>query len=192
MHHAITISLAFATLLAGSACAGPQDPLERGIDGAIRTTAGANWSIQDGVLIPERGRDMTFVMTKATYSDVEIALEFNPDAGTNSGVFVRCQDAEDISPVTCYEFNIWDAHPDQESRTGAIVTRSPPVAKVDTESKWNTMRVRAEGARLQVWINGAMTNDIENDDLDEGFIAFQYGGDNGMVKFRNIRITELP
>ena len=36
------------------------------------------------------------------------------------------------------------------------------------------------------------SKDIEDEKLSDGFIAFQYGGANGMVRFRNIRIDELP
>jgi hypothetical protein len=174
------------------ALAGPLDPLAHGLGDVFRATPGPGWAIEDGILSPARSEDSGFVVSTARYTDVEITLEFHPEAGTNSGVFTRCQQTEDINPVQCYEFNIWDAHPNQQFRTGAIVTLAPPVVIVDTEDKWNTMRVRVEGPRLRVWINDSLTNDIENDKLTDGFIALQYGGASGMVRFRNIRINELP
>ena len=174
------------------ALAGPDDPLAHGLGSVLRAIPGAGWSIEEGVLAPERSEDHGYVVTTARYADVEIAFEFYPEAGTNSGVFARCQESEDINPVDCYEFNIWDAHPNQQYRTGAVVAIAPPVAIVDTEDKWNTMRVRVEGHRLRVWVNDTLTNDFEHDKLSDGFIAFQYGGANGMVRFRNIRIDELP
>ena len=184
---------AIAVLYLPLAClADITDPLANGIDGDVTITAGSNWSIDDGKLAPERGQDRTYVVTRARYANLEITLEVKPEAGTNSGVFARCQDTESITPIDCYEFNIWDAHPDQDSRTGAIVRISPPSAIVDTEDKWNTMRIRLEGSRLQFWVNGILANDLEHDALAEGHVAFQYGGGNGMVTFRNIRIEELP
>lgn len=179
-------------LLLVACTANGADPLANGIGGDVTTTAGSNWSIEDGVLIPERGDERAYVVTRARYANLEITLEVNPDAETNSGVFTRCQDPESITPENCYEFNIWDAHPNQERRTGAIVPFAPPTAIVHTEGKWNTMRMRLEGSRLQVWVNGTLTNDIEHDEWAEGHVAFQYGGGGGMVKFRNIRIEELP
>lgn len=168
------------------------DPLANGIGGDVTTTAGSSWSIEDGVLIPERGDERVYVVTSARYANLEITLEVNPDAATNSGVFTRCQDPETITPDNCYEFNIWDAHPNQEWRTGAIVPFAPPTAMVDTEGKWNAIRIRLEGSRLRVWVNGILTNDVEHDKWAEGHVALQYGGSGGMVKFRNIRIEELP
>ena len=174
------------------ALAGPVDPLAHGLGGAMRAMPGAGWSIEEGMLVPERSEDHGYVVTTARYANVEITFEFYPEADTNSGVFARCQDPENINPVDCYEFNIWDAHPNQQFRTGAVVTLAPPVAIVETEDRWNAMRVRVEGHRLRVWVNGTLTNDIEDEKLSDGFIAFQYGGANGMVRFRNIRIDELP
>ena len=107
-------------------------------------------------------------------------------------MFARCADIESVNPDDCYEFNIWDAHENPDRRTGSIVRIAAPTAMVNTEDKWNTMRIRLEGSRLQFWVNGTLTNDIEHDKLTEGLIAFQYGGEGGMVRFRNIRIEELP
>lgn len=168
------------------------DLLANGIGGDVHAPDGSGWSIEDGVLVPARGPDRGYLVTTRPFANTEITLGFFPEAGTNSGVFLRCQDPGTITPQDCYEFNIWDAHPRQEWRTGAIVTIASPVARVDTEDRWNTLRIRADGNRLQVWVNDTLTNDIEDDKLADGFIAFQYGGDNGLVKFRDIRVVELP
>lgn len=192
MHFTIRNSLVFIVFAGCNAVAEPHDPLANGIAGDVTATAGSRWSIENGVLTPARGEARAYVVTKRRYADIEVSFEFNPDAKTNSGIFTRCQDPEAVNPEQCYEFNIWDAHPDQDNRTGAIVLRSPPVEIVDTEGKWNTMRVRIEGTRLRVWVNDVLTNDFDDDTLSEGHVAFQYGGENGMVVFRNIRIQELP
>lgn len=185
------LTIALGLLATCAAADNIHDPLANGIGGDVITAASSEWTIDDGVLTPRRGEERTYVITKKQYSDVEIAFEFNPESETNSGVFARCQDPEEISPQSCYEFNIWDAHPNQESRTGAIVTISPPVAIVNTEDKWNTMRIALMGDRLQVWVNDILTNDIRHATHTRGHIAFQYGGMDGMVVFRNIRIREL-
>lgn len=186
-----TLTIALFLLAACAMADDFHDPLANGIGNDVTTTADSQWTIDDGILTPARAEDRSYVVTKKRYGNLDIALEFKPDAATNSGVFARCEDAEAITAQTCYEFNIWDAHPNQESRTGAIVTISPPVAMVETEDKWNTMRIHLAGTRLQVWVNDTLTNDIENSELSEGHVAFQYGGADGMVVFRNIRIREL-
>ena len=184
-------TLALVFLAAYAAADDFHDPLANGLDGDVAVTAGSLWTIDDGVLMPERGEERGYVVTKKQYGDVEITLEFNPESETNSGVFARCHDPQEIAAESCYEFNIWDTHPNQESRTGAVVTISPPVAIVNTEDNWNTMRVVLKGDHLQVWVNDTLTNDIRHATHTEGHIAFQYGGMDGLVQFRNIRIREL-
>lgn len=183
--------LSVAFCLASCAGASIVDPLAAGIGGDVTVSPGSVWTIDNGTLMPRRGEARTYVITRKRFADVTITLDFYAEPGTNSGVFARCQDPVEISPMQCYEFNIWDAHPNQDARTGAIVMLSPPDATLATEGRWNTMRVQLIGNRLQVWINEIMLNDIEDDKLSEGHIAFQYGGDDGMVRFRNIRIREI-
>jgi len=72
-----------------------------------------------------------FVITKNTFKNFVLTLEFNPDSTINSGVFVRCKDQQ-MSFSNCYEINIWDLHPDQDNRTGAVVARVIPSTKVET------------------------------------------------------------
>ena len=55
---------------------------------------------------------------------MSVPVEFWTDEPANSGVFVRCDGADDASAATCYEVNVYDQRPDPEYRTGAIVALS--------------------------------------------------------------------
>ncbi len=103
----------------------------------------AEWKITDKEIIGSLVRGTGFIMTKDTYEDFELELEFNPDETINSGIFIRCKDYA-LSYTDCYEINIWDQHPEQKDRTGAIVSRATPLAQVQTLNKWNTYRIRCE------------------------------------------------
>ena len=74
---------------------------------------------------------MGFVMTERPYIDLELELEFWPESTVNFGVFIRCKEQE-ISFTDCCELNIWDLHPQQENRTGAVVSRATPLTQVKT------------------------------------------------------------
>lgn len=167
------------------------DPLANGLSGDVMTTAESSWTLVDGELVPHPADAMGFVYTRRVYDDFELTLEVFPVGPTNSGIFVRCADAAKINPMDCYEFNIWDSHANPEFRTGSVVMISAPQADVATEDRWNRIRVRVDGERLQMWVNGVQTNDVTDDRYRSGHIAFQYGGSQGMVRFRNIRIVEL-
>jgi len=91
-----------------------------------------------------------------------------------------------VHPDTCYELNIWDEHPQQDARTGAIVFRfMPPLAQVTTVGRWNTYEVLARDSFIEVKVNGEVTALVKDADPAPGFIALQHFGE-GTVKFRSI------
>lgn len=130
-----------------------------------------------------------FVMTKQTYKDFVLELEFKPDSTINSGVFIRCSKKE-LSATDCHEINIWDLHPNQENRTGAIVTKAVPLSHVETLNKWNTYKIKAEGHSIQVWVNDIMTADSNYPYPNEGFIGLQAMG-TGEILFRRITLSPI-
>ncbi|MGB5227740.1 MAG: DUF1080 domain-containing protein [Eudoraea sp.] len=149
----------------------------------------ASWKFDGDQLVGTSLGGSGFVMTNKKYQNFTLSLEFYPDAGINSGIFVRCKNKE-ISNKECYEMNIWDYHPDQESRTGSIVTRAKPLIDVQTIGKWNSYKITCESNHIRTWINGKLTADIYNDDLSEGYIALQ-ATEPGRIKFRNVKIKEF-
>lgn len=149
----------------------------------------ASWKYDGDQLVGTSLGSSGFVMTTKEYKNFVLTLEFFPDAGINSGIFVRCKEKL-ISNKECYEMNIWDNHPDQELRTGSIVTRAKPLIHAETIGKWNTYKISCENNHIRTWINGQLTADIIDDDLAEGYIALQ-ASEPGRIRFRNVRIQNL-
>lgn len=149
----------------------------------------AEWKFINGELIGSLQSGSGFVMTKKSYSDFVLELEFKPDSAINSGIFIRCKENV-ISNTDCYEINIWDLHPDQKSRTGAVVTRSSPLAHVETLDMWNSYKIRNEKDHLQVWIDDVLVVDLKDQDLQSGPIALQ-AAESGQIMFRNVLVTPI-
>ena len=147
------------------------------------------WEFVNGEIYGSNLKGTGFLITKESYGDFELMLEFYPDETINSGVFVRCKNYA-LSYTDCYEINIWDFHPEPLDRTGAIVSRSNPLTHVVTVNKWNTYKIRCNKSRIQAWINGELVADLENEDLKEGYIALQ-ADQIGSIKFRNITLIPL-
>jgi Domain of Unknown Function (DUF1080) len=148
----------------------------------------ANWLLVDGEVQAFRGNG--FLVSKTAYTDFEIKAEFWVDSKANSGIFIRCTDAEKVTATTCYEVNIFDERPDPSFGTGAIVN----VAKVEpmpkAADKWNTYEIVAKGPKFTVTLNGQRTVDgAEDAKLPSGRVALQYGA--GFVKFRLVQIKPL-
>ncbi len=149
----------------------------------------ASWSLEQGVLKGTAESNSGFVMTRKRYADFMLELDFYPDSAVNSGVFIRCQE-QALSASECFEINIWDRHPDQSSRTGAVVQRSKPLSLVQTIDRWNHYRIVCRQERITAWINDQQVVDLRDSSLIKGFIGLQAAA-TGSVRFKNVLLTSL-
>jgi hypothetical protein len=147
----------------------------------------ANWTLTDGVVEADSGSG--FLVSKETYENFELSLEFYPGPDSNSGVFMRCANPAEITDQTCYEANIFDKRPDQSGRTGGIPNVAAPTELIDSEGKWNSYHITMDGTHLTIELNDVTTVDIEDAKLASGPIALQYAA--GSIKFRNVEIGKL-
>lgn len=154
---------------------------------AFNMVGNANWKLADGVVEASSGAG--FLVTKESFANFEVKVEFWVDAAANSGVYMRCQDAAKIADTTCYEANVFDKRPDQSGRTGAIVHVLKPLAIVDAGGRWNTYEIAAKGPSLTVRLNGTVTAQGEDAKFASGPIALQYMA--GTVRFRRVEIRRL-
>jgi len=134
--------------------------------------------------------ESVFLVSVEQYADLKISVEFLIEADTNSGVFIRCSDPAAIAAETCYEINIWDDHPNQDHRTGSVVTMAKPLAHVDTVGDWSVMEIEAVGDLIVARVNGVETARLSNDRAASGHVALQFGA-GGTLSFRNLRIEAL-
>ena len=147
----------------------------------------ANWELADGVVQADSGSG--FLVTPRSYGDFELTLEFWVDEPANSGIFIRCADAQSVNDRNSYEVNIYDTRADQTYRTGGIVHIASPSSVINAGGQWNSYEITARGDRLQVTLNGTQVVDVRDTQFSAGPIALQYGA--GVVKFRNVRIRTL-
>lgn len=149
------------------------------------------FTLEDGVLSSVSSEERAFLVLAEPYGDFELSVEYWAAPETNSGIFIRCQDADAIGADSCYEVNIWDANENPDNRTGSIVHYAPPSAAIDSLSQWTAMTIRAEGGHIVVTVSGQTTADIMDETYANGHIGLQYGGGNGTIKFRNLEISAL-
>lgn len=153
----------------------------------------ADWKLENGTVVADKGSG--FLVSKESYGDFQLRVEFWVNDEANSGVFIRCEDPQKITGDTGYEVNIYDQRPDPSYGTGAIVN----VAKVDpmpkAGGKWNTYEITAKGSHMTAVLNGVKTAEGDDAKHKSGHIALQYGTtkvkDAGVVKFRNVEIKPL-
>jgi hypothetical protein len=162
----------------------------------------ANWRIEDGAAVADKGNG--FLVSKKSFKNYELRVEFFISEDANSGVFVHCVDPKSVTGKSAYEVNLWDTRPQKDYATGAIVG----IAKVEpmphVAGKWSTYDITVKDGVFTVVLNGQKTVDGAKDKdakFPEGRIALQHGdglkdakgvvNDKGVVKFRKVEIKPL-
>ena len=156
-----------------------------------------NWRVEEGLVVADKGKGGHLV-TKNSYKDFEIRVEFWAASDTNSGIFMRATDRNKIGSANSYEVNIWDIRPDPKYGTGAIVDIAavPVPIKETVGGKWNVMHITANGPQLTVVLNGVTTVNVKDSSYTQGPFTLQYGAGvkgavGGPIKWRKVQVRPL-
>jgi hypothetical protein len=151
----------------------------------------ANWRLVDGTVQADKstGKGGGFLVSKESYRDFDLRVEFWASNDANSGIYMRCADRNNITDRSCYEANIFDQRPDPSYGTGAIVHRAVVNPMPKAGGKWNVYEITAIGPDVTVKLNGAVTVHMRDSELKQGPIALQWGA--GTVRFRKVEIQPL-
>lgn len=168
----------------------------------------ATWRIEDGQIVagsPDSAAPRNeFLATARDYGDFELRLEYKLEAkeGANAGVQFRSVRIPNHHEVSGYQADIGPGYFGalyDESRRNTLLAvpaeRMVAAALAGGIDGWHSYRIRAEGKRIRLELNGVETVDwIEPDDAiaKTGMIALQiHGGLVGTIRYRNLRIRPL-
>lgn len=156
------------------------------------------------------------IITKATYGDFELYLEWKIGERSNSGIFFHVIEADEYGAVymTGPEYQLLDDAGYPESgplhASGSNYDVHPPkFGQVKTLDQWNTAKIIVKGPHVEQYLNGrkVVEYDMWTDEwyemkanskwknadgygkFKEGHIALQDHG--GTCNFRNIKIRKL-
>jgi hypothetical protein len=161
---------------------------------------GGEWTVEDGVLVGRNGRDWStnpavsgsWLRTEREYGD--FILEFEYAIQGNSGVFLR-SGVERNPAFTGYEMQILSdaGRPPSKGSAGGLYD---VVAASQNQSRpageWNQVRITYQGTRVQIVWNGEQVVDYADANRSsKGYLGLQNHDTNSVVKFRNLRLTEL-
>ena len=155
----------------------------------------ANWRAADGAIVADKGKG-GYLVSKSSYKDFQIRAEFWADHTTNSGIFIRCTNPNEITATNAYEVNIYDQRPDPSYGTGGIVNVAKVAPMPKAGGKWNVYEITAKGSQLTVVLNGVKTADVQDGKLAQGPFALQFGNrandaPGGAIKWRKVQIKAL-
>lgn len=166
------------------------------------------WRIEGGALVGGSLNKTVphndFLCTTRSYTDFELTLRWKL-VGTgfvNAGVQLRSQRLTNPAyEMTGYQADLgqgyWGSLYD-ESRRNKTLARpdSSLIARILRPNDWNDYRIRCEGPRIRIWLNGQPTVDyVETDPAipQSGLIGLQiHGGGQAEASYKAIVLTELP
>jgi len=166
------------------------------------------WRIEEGAFtagsVEKNQPRNEFLCTKKEFGDFDLTLKWKL-AGTegfvNGGVQFRTKRIPNHHEVSGYQADLgagYDGALYDESRRNKMLAQ-PSKEVLEKARKplgeWNSYRIRAEGPRIQIWLNGVQTVDFTEQDKDiprTGVIAVQIHGDaKSQVWYKDIVIEEL-
>jgi hypothetical protein len=174
------------------------------------------WIVDDGAMFASKPGAGMDIVSRETYTDFELELEWKVSEGGNSGIMWHVDESAGNYPwMTGPEYQLLD---DAVHNGGQIGKNSaganydvqePSTAMTKAAGEWNTTRIVVNGTSVEHWLNGTMVVAYTKGSDDHkrrvaeskwaemdsygststGHIAFQ--GDHGEVWFRNLRIRSL-
>jgi hypothetical protein len=161
------------------------------------TSGGAKWVVEDGAIVGMQGENNASgdLFTSETYEDFELEVTYKVEWPCNSGVWFRYQSAQKAYQADILEYKKPVCYSGTLYCTGKMfLAMNEDKGLVDREG-WNTMKVRAEGEHIQIWLNGHEVADVRDDTSDSGRIGFQvHAGDHfGRMKIivREVLVERL-
>lgn len=172
----------------------------------------AMWRVEDGVITggstTEKIKKNDFISTKKSYQNFELKLKIkvsgDPKTGMlNSGIQIRSVRA-DGGAMSGYQIDCgagWFGKIYDEHRRNKVIWVPTPEQQAALDKAidvfgWNEYRIRAEGPRIQTWINGVLCIDYTETDPNialDGHIAPQvHSGGVCLVQVKDVTIEELP
>jgi hypothetical protein len=127
-------------------------------------TGKARWVVENGLLVATQ-----------SFRDFEVTVTYRAEWPCNSGVWFRFQ-----NPGLAYQADILE-YKKPVAYSGSLycpgysglflAANTDPT--LENHTGWNTMRIRAQGDHLQIWLNGHQTADVHDTRSDSGKIGFQ-------------------
>jgi hypothetical protein len=175
------------------------------------------WRIEDGALVAgsltAKQEKNNFLATTKTYGDFELTLKWKlegTEGFVNGGVQFRTERIPNHHEVSGYQADLgkgYDGALYDESRRKKILAQPAPEVLAKAQKpvgEWNDYRIRAEGKRIQIWLNGIQTVDYSETEgiilqngkslviQPTGIIAVQiHGNATSIVRYKDLMIEEL-
>ena len=180
------------------------------LDGWTKRGGAATYRVEDSVIVGTsvRNSENTFLLTDDTYRDFVLEFDVRVHDRLNSGVQIRSSVRDDgrvYGPQVEIEAGRADGgeagyiYGEATGRGWLTPDERRSAHTIFRDGAWNHYRVRAEGPRIQTWVNGQKVADLTHKEIyaahPDGRIGLQVHGvgDEGPyeVRWRALRLAPL-
>lgn len=157
----------------------------------------AKWRLEDGVIIGQSPDGQGHLYAPPVLSDLEIKGKFRATSQgrePNSGLYFRAnppKDNPDDFPLG-YEAQI-DNH--QDAFTGWLWKPGTPTGKASKlltkDGEWFSMRVKAVGDHITIWVNDVQVTDWHDDEYKTGQFALQCHNKDMTIEAKDLYYRDL-
>jgi len=166
----------------------------------------AKFHVEDGCIVgaaDNTGRN-TFLCCEKEYANFIFKVEFKFDKEFNSGIQFRSAarpygDQEEVYGYQCEMLAtemtaaIWDENRRNRWLNDVTDEFREKTKKFYKSGEWNELEIQCIGPSIRTWLNGQPITDVFDTMTDSGFFGLQvHAADSGQIRWRDIRIKELP
>ena len=165
----------------------------------------ASWSIEKGRIVGKLGQNEQAgdLLTEAVFEDYLLAVTFQPDGQVHAGIWLHNTESQPGPP------DVWRAGPRIEildgqeltAYTGSVFLPGKGRVLVNLRDDlidrqgYNTISVRVEGNRIQVWLNGEEIGAVRTPGIAKGRIGLHLekglSSEPGQLTVREVLIKRL-
>ena len=166
----------------------------------------AKYHVEDGTIVGvvNDARQNSFLCSEKEYENFIFKVEFKYDQNFNSGIQFRSLARPEGGRERVYGYQ---CEMEPSGMTGAIydegrrgrwlnvVTNElrEKTNKPFKQGEWNELEIQCVGPSIRTWLNGEPVTDIMDTMTARGFFGLQvHAAEQGQVRWRNIRVKELP
>lgn len=155
----------------------------------------AEWKVEKGVMIGQGANGHIYASPELT--DLEVKGTFritDQGGGSNSGMYFRSNPPEDNPDGYPRGYEAQICHI-QEAFTGWLWKPGTPTGKatkmITKDGEWFTMRVKAVGPVINIWVNDELVMTYEDDEYKKGFFAIQCHNQGMMIEAKDLYYKDL-
>lgn len=155
----------------------------------------AEWKVEKGVLIGQGANGHIYASPELT--DLEVKGTFritDQGGGSNSGLYFRSNPPADNPDGYPRGYEAQICH-NQDAYTGWLWKPGKPTGKatkmITKDGEWFTMRVRAVGPEINIWINDELVMTYEDEEYKKGYFAIQCHNPGMMIEAKDLFYKDL-